>query len=83
MTKTVRKHAGRKPTVPYIVGEIKLGFDHQREHFKLDGPLDSEMQKVIKKYGVYFNKQYAILCVIGWFIAASALVATNSLVGGM
>jgi hypothetical protein len=64
MATNTRKHGGRSAGVPYMRGMIACGYDdNKRESFKIDGPLDAEMKKIIKKYGLSMDKLFNVTMV--------------------
>jgi hypothetical protein len=77
----MNKHKHRNvSSIPHITGVITFGSkDRSIDCFKLDGPLDKELEKIQKKYGKIMLYSPLLIASIalygaGWMMAGAMLI---------
>jgi hypothetical protein len=73
------KNTNRFSSIPHITGVITFGSkDRSLDCFKIDGPLDKELEKIMRKYGkVVLYAPYIATCIAlygtSWMMAGAML----------
>jgi|SRR5271157_4275690 len=77
--------------IPYMRGNIINGIIHgeivtgnegyKQDRFRIDGPLDKELKKILEKYQIPANQLYSyiILVMFGYYMLAWSLVFVHSI----
>jgi hypothetical protein len=74
------KNTSRFGSIPHITGVITFGSnDRSLDSFKIDGPLDKELEKIMRKYGkIVLGAPFLATCVAlygtSWMMAGAMLV---------
>lgn len=83
MYKQKRQHnTYRTPSMPYLKGEISLGYDDsKRDTLRIDGPLVPSMKQIIKKYGI--PPQALFSFTVWWVWVLAVLISVTGYFGVM